>query len=425
MRESRLKTRLLFVQVFLSLMLSMTVPGLAAEQCAYKFDNVILVFDRSGSMLENQAGSDKSKFVYAGDIASSIAGGIPSADKGELFMGLKVFGFYVDDEPLKIRTALVRQKLDRELLTRTIKVFKPPKEVFGFITPLARSLEALRKEANQWPGRTAVLIISDGQDTTFTGKPVEEARLLKEAKNDVAIFAIWMSGAKKGRRVMEEIASAGGGKFIEAAEFFDSARRQAVLREIFLECVQVAEKPEKREKLVIVLLPDPDGKVGKIIVTTPKGTQIVSESGYATALGSADEAPSAPAPIEKKKIEENFGKALAALPDPPVTFTLYFGTNSIDPTNKSRPVLSEITAAIKSRKSTDITIAGHTDRVASNEYNRKLSRARAARIAEILISMGIDRNNIEITFYGEDNPLIQTEDNVAEPRNRRVEVTVR
>jgi outer membrane protein OmpA-like peptidoglycan-associated protein len=32
---------------------------------------------------------------------------------------------------------------------------------------------------------------------------------------------------------------------------------------------------------------------------------------------------------------------------------------------------------------------------------------------------------IEVTSHGERNPLVQTPDNTAEPKNRRVEVTVR
>jgi outer membrane protein OmpA-like peptidoglycan-associated protein len=37
----------------------------------------------------------------------------------------------------------------------------------------------------------------------------------------------------------------------------------------------------------------------------------------------------------------------------------------------------------------------------------------------------VDPSIIDITSHGKDNPLIPTGDQVAEPRNRRVEVTVR
>jgi len=38
---------------------------------------------------------------------------------------------------------------------------------------------------------------------------------------------------------------------------------------------------------------------------------------------------------------------------------------------------------------------------------------------------GVSPDHIEINYHGEANPLVKTEEGVAEPRNRRVEVTVR
>ena len=42
-----------------------------------------------------------------------------------------------------------------------------------------------------------------------------------------------------------------------------------------------------------------------------------------------------------------------------------------------------------------------------------------------LASQGIEREFIEASSHGEDNPLIKTDDDVPEPRNRRVEIVVR
>jgi len=42
-----------------------------------------------------------------------------------------------------------------------------------------------------------------------------------------------------------------------------------------------------------------------------------------------------------------------------------------------------------------------------------------------LIAEGVDPSILAIDSHGEDNPLISTGDGVSEPRNRRVEVTVR
>jgi outer membrane protein OmpA-like peptidoglycan-associated protein len=46
-------------------------------------------------------------------------------------------------------------------------------------------------------------------------------------------------------------------------------------------------------------------------------------------------------------------------------------------------------------------------------------------VRDLLIAEGIAPATIRLAFHGEGNPLIQTADNVPEPRNRRVEVIVR
>ena len=53
---------------------------------------------------------------------------------------------------------------------------------------------------------------------------------------------------------------------------------------------------------LVVLLPDPDGKVGQIEVTTDKGAQRVGQAYHSIQTGARDDAPSAPAPMEQKKI---------------------------------------------------------------------------------------------------------------------------
>jgi outer membrane protein OmpA-like peptidoglycan-associated protein len=57
--------------------------------------------------------------------------------------------------------------------------------------------------------------------------------------------------------------------------------------------------------------------------------------------------------------------------------------------------------------------------------NLQLSLARARAVAALLAAAGVDPASLEITSHGEANLLVPTGDNVPEPRNRRVEVTVR
>jgi outer membrane protein OmpA-like peptidoglycan-associated protein len=70
-------------------------------------------------------------------------------------------------------------------------------------------------------------------------------------------------------------------------------------------------------------------------------------------------------------------------------------------------------------------VVGHTDRVGSNAVNVPISIERANAVRDLLVRDGVDPAVIEVTSHGEEHPLIPTDDEVAEPRNRRVEVTVR
>jgi len=178
-------------------------------------------------------------------------------------------------------------------------------------------------------------------------------------------------------------------------------------------------------KSQFLLLPDPDGRVGALTVSNEKGSQLLDKAYMGASVDSADKAPSPPTVWSQDKITKLFGPALEAQPDPAVTFILYFISGTSDLTEESIEKIPRIMAAIRDRKSTDLSVIGHTDRVGAAEMNRRLSVNRASRVAEILISKGADSNSIEVTSHGEENPLIPTADDVAEPKNRRVEVTVR
>ncbi len=52
-----------------------------------------------------------------------------------------------------------------------------------------------------------------------------------------------------------------------------------------------------------------------------------------------------------------------------------------------------------------------------------LDRARVT--SDILVASGSVRAHISVTSHGEGNPLIKTADEIAEPKNRRVEVVIK
>jgi outer membrane protein OmpA-like peptidoglycan-associated protein len=180
-----------------------------------------------------------------------------------------------------------------------------------------------------------------------------------------------------------------------------------------------------RDRCVVLLLPQPDGATGQILVSNQGGSQLLQEPNLATSIQSAENSPSSPKPMDDQKIQKIFGDAIMALPPRPIHFVLYFKTDTTELTSESRKVLAKILPAIADHESIDVSVVGHTDRVGTRDYNFQLALERARLVQKFLLSLGIDPDFIEVTSHGEDNPLIQTEDEVPEPKNRRVEVVVR
>lgn len=175
----------------------------------------------------------------------------------------------------------------------------------------------------------------------------------------------------------------------------------------------------------VILLEDPDGHVGKVTVSTPAGQATLDRAGTETTVTSSKGTPSEIRTVSQQEITERFDAALNAQPLPVTTFILYFTPGTSELTTESQPLPDAILAKVRERASGDVRINGHTDRVGSREVNTRLSLERAETVRDILIDKGMRPEIIQVFHHGEGNPLIPTADNVAEPRNRRVEVLVR
>lgn len=179
---------------------------------------------------------------------------------------------------------------------------------------------------------------------------------------------------------------------------------------------------------LIVLLPDPDGKVGSLWVTTEGGSEWLDKAGYATEVEERGTPPTEPKPLPEGEIMGLFGPALLAQPDLAdrfVSFVLYFESDTTKLTDRSQEALPEIVNAIRNRRIIEIYVVGHTDRLGTEAYNMGLSWRRATYIRDLLVSKGIPSKAMVVSYHGEAMPAVPTEDEVPEPRNRRVEVFIR
>lgn len=175
----------------------------------------------------------------------------------------------------------------------------------------------------------------------------------------------------------------------------------------------------------VVLIEDPDGSVGQVVVSTATGTQNLTAAGQSTSVKDSSTQPAPVRTLDLKAIEKDYGPAIKAMPTPPERFLLYFEFGRTKLTLESEPAPAKILESVQRRNSHDVRVNGHSDTIGSREDNARLSLERAEEARELLIKKGVDPSIIQVFSHGEGNPLIPTPDETPEPRNRRVEVLVR
>jgi outer membrane protein OmpA-like peptidoglycan-associated protein len=178
-------------------------------------------------------------------------------------------------------------------------------------------------------------------------------------------------------------------------------------------------------KTLIVLVPDRDGTTGRINVSNTAGTVAIENPNQAVTVKDNETPPGKIVDMKKEEIDALFSDVLSMEPTPSERFILYFENNDVELTSDSLNLIPEILSCIKKRTPTEISVIGHTDTLGDEDANMALSKRRADAVKALLIEKGLDPDFIRATSHGEANPLIKTEDNVSEPRNRRVEVIVR
>ena len=189
--------------------------------------------------------------------------------------------------------------------------------------------------------------------------------------------------------------------------------------------VEAPKPPVERIADRVILLPDADGTAGAIIVRANSGAEQRIDRAYLAAEvsreGSLTLSPQDPAAVQAR-----YGELLSARPAAPVSYLVYFlagSSNTLTP--ESRSVLDQMKAELARRPVPEVQVIGHTDRVGRVEANDELSLRRADAVRDLLVGAGIPRDQIDTSGRGEREPLVPTADEVAEPRNRRVEISVR
>lgn len=190
---------------------------------------------------------------------------------------------------------------------------------------------------------------------------------------------------------------------------------------LFAGCATV--QPSPKLNTYVVLLPEESGAPTAVIVGEGAKAVTLDRPYNAATVDTSGK-------IERKsstagETGQIFAAALAAQPPKPISFTLYFETNSTQITPSSRPQLEALLADAARRQAVEVQVTGHTDRVGSDADNDRLSQQRAEAVRAMLVQTGIKATFIRAVGRGEREPLVATADEQPEARNRRVEVILR
>jgi len=174
-----------------------------------------------------------------------------------------------------------------------------------------------------------------------------------------------------------------------------------------------------------VILLENNSSHNAVDVSTKGGKVGIDQPYYFTTLESSDKVPSAVEKGDPEAILKRYADVLNALPSKAESILFYFEPGTAEITLTSKAQIDSLLQLIVSKEPAAIDIIGHSDRSGDADKNYELALQRAYTVEKFIREHNVPTERISIASYGENDPLIPTEDGISEPRNRRVEVIVR
>jgi OOP family OmpA-OmpF porin len=108
-----------------------------------------------------------------------------------------------------------------------------------------------------------------------------------------------------------------------------------------------------------------------------------------------------------------------------IVTNINFDFDKADIRADAKPKLDTVVALLKANPDVSVLVVGHTDSTGAEEYNMKLSQARAASVRDYLVGNGIGTTRLSVKGAGEGVPLVSNKSRAGRAVNRRVEFEVR
>lgn len=240
-------------------------------------------------------------------------------------------------------------------------------------TPVGVALHTLAPGVEQAKGKTALIIISDGQNTGATD-PVKKIKAMKKKHgSNMCVFTIQMGDDEDGAELLGDLVSAGKcGKTSKMSSLQSDSQVQALVDFIFPTVID-----SDRDGIL-----DPDDQCPG----TPLGAKVDGRGCWVK--------------------------------------NITFATGSAEILSRYHDDLDVVVKVLNSNAGSKIAIEGHTDDRGSDENNQALSQKRAEAVMAYLISKGVSASRLSAKGMGESNPIASNNTNDGRAANRRIELTV-
>jgi len=343
-----------------------TLTPFDANEYDSAVDNFLIILDASSSMDDPYNGNKK--FIVAREIVKRMNHTLPELDQNA---GLRSFGH----SPLVSKELTVRfygmQPYSTTALDEKLELITEP----GGSSPMHAAITAAGEDLKGFSGKTAVLIISDGQERHGMGsdKTMKTVQALKDQLGDGACFyPIFIGDNADGMILMDEIARVGKCGFVSNGDTLLTDRGMAqFVEDVFLTKKVVAE----------VVTPP-----AVVVVAPPRVIEGLNERGAWV--------------VDEAYFE--FDKSVVK----PGAFDF----------------LDKIVSILKERPELFVKIQGHTDSVGTRAYNDALSMRRARAVEAYLTERGIDGNRLSCEGFAFTKPVASNSTDNGRALNRRVEL---
>jgi peptidoglycan-associated lipoprotein len=104
---------------------------------------------------------------------------------------------------------------------------------------------------------------------------------------------------------------------------------------------------------------------------------------------------------------------------------IYFDFDSYLVKPEYASVINAHVQFLASRKTSKISVEGHTDSVGGREYNLALGQKRAEAVRRAMALSGLSESQIEAVSFGKEKPADLGGDDAAAAKNRRAEISYR